>query len=225
MTPELEKLLERYHDGEVTKQEATEVEALLERDVLALEYLGSLDETAELLQTTIHHEVSALSFDGFWEGVQEGIAKEQAQAAEVAKASAAPERGFLAGVLTWLGEFIAENRAGLITAGATAAAVALVLSFMGPGAQNTQPGSQPGEGPAVVERHIIYVDSVDKADPESMVLVNSVQDIPGGDADGTKIIWLLPNDAQPEQNDDNDPSQADDTTNDDDDIEIVDEPL
>ena len=207
MTPELQKLLERYHDREVSPEESTEVEALLERDVNALEYLGGLDEMTELVQTAVDMRVSTVSFEGFWDGVSTRIQEEEELA--LAREVKAAEPSFGERVMTWLRAIFVEHKSAWITAAATAAAVALVLSFMNP------PSGGPDEGtPTVVkvEKHIIYVDSVDNPDKESMVLVNSIENKSEGD---TKVIWLLPNQ-------DDDPQAEDDE---DDGIEIVDEPL
>lgn len=209
MTPELQKLLERYHDREVSPDESTEVEALLERDVEALEYLGGLDEMTELVQTAVDMRVSTVSFEGFWDGVSTRIQEEEEMA--LARKTEASEPGFAERLMSWLKAIFVENKGAWITAAATAAAVALVLSFMNPPANNVG-GPEVATSPKVVEKHFIYVDSVENPDKESMVLVNSIEDKSKGD---TKVIWLLPSqDDEPQAEDDED-----------DGIEIVDEPL
>ncbi len=222
MKPELQKLLERYHDGEVSPQEATEVESLLERDVEALEYPGNLDAMAEMVQTTVHQQVAAVSFDGFWDSIQARIEEEEFSQA---KTPAAPS--FFESVTGWLRTLFVDNKTAWITAAATAAAVALVMSFMGNGANNAGPGVNPGtpvaEGTRIIERHIVYVDSVDKADPESMVLVNSIKEVDGQDGP-TPVIWLVPskdNQNSPEKGQ----AEEDNADDENDGIEIVDEPL
>ena len=208
MTPELYKLLERYHDQEVSPEEAAEVEALLERDVEALELLGAMDEANELLRETADLEMASVSFEGFWSQIQARIQEEE-ETAMARKVAAQP--GPLDRLGAWLRELFVEHKSAWITAAATAAAVALVLSFMDIGG-----APDPNEGVPIVqvERHIIYVDSVDKADPESTVLVNSIK----GQGSDTKVIWLVPN--PPAGSDE---AQAEDDS--DDGIEIVEEPL
>jgi len=203
MTPELQKLLERYHDREVSPQESKDVEELLGKDASALEYLGNLDEMTDLVQTAIHARLVETSFEGFWETVSSRI-NEQTSEAPASQPS-------LGDRLTgWLQTIFVEHKSAWITAAATAAAVALVLSFMGP---TTKVVNQQ-DGPSIVkvEKHIIYVDSVENPDKDSMVLVNSIVDKAKGE---TKVIWLLPNQMDEDQAEDDE----------DDGIEIVDEPL
>jgi hypothetical protein len=205
MTPEMQKLLERYHDREVSTAESSQVEDLLAKDAAALEYLGSLDEIAEMYQTAVHSRVGETSFDGFWGKVSARIAaEEQAQ-----QALGQPEtQGLAARLGSWLHSIFIEHKSAWITACATAAAVALVLSFMGPPTVNNTDGGSIVK----VEKHIIYVDSVENPNEDSMVLVNSIEDKTKGE---TKVIWLLPNQMEEDQAEDNE----------DDGIEIVDEPL
>jgi hypothetical protein len=205
MTPEFQKLLERYHDREVSPQESKDVEELLATDASALEYLGNLDEMTELVQTAIHTRLVETSFEGFWETVSSRINEQTSGApAQVSQPSLGDR------LKGWLQTIFVEHKSAWVTAAATAAAVALVLSFMGP----TNVADQQGSGAAIVkvEKHIIYVDSVENPNKDSMVLVNSIVDKAKGE---TKIIWLLPNQVEEDQAEDNE----------DDGIEIVDEPL
>jgi hypothetical protein len=193
MTPELQKLLERYHDREVSPQESKDVEEILGKDASALEYLGSLDEMTELVQTTIHAQVGETSFEGFWETVSSRINEQTSNAPTKASQPSLGDR-----LTGWLQTIFVEHKSAWITAAATAAAVALVLSFMGP----TNVADQQGSGAAIVkvEKHIIYVDSVENPNKDSMVLVNSIVDKAKGE---TKIIWLLPNQVEEDQAEDN----------------------
>lgn len=225
MTPELRQLLERYHDGEVSPEETARVESLIEQDVEALEYLALLDDQGDLFRAQVHREVDAVSFEGFWDGVSDGIAKAEAADRAAAEAEArANAPGFGERVGAWLKTIFVEHRSAWITATATAAAVFVVMNYMVP--EQTvapTPGPAPGpsvaaqDAPKVIERHIIYVDSVDKADPESMVLVNSIKE------EDTAVIWLLPNQqgqgAALQARDDEQQEEDDEG------IEIVDEPL
>lgn len=191
------ELLQRYHDGEVSEAEAAEVEALLARDRDALEALGLMDDMADLMREADDHELAMVSFDGLWDGVKAGIAEQAAADAAAAKKAEQGSGGFL----QWLKELFVGHKGAWITAMATAAAVALVLSFV---------GDRTGEPTIekVVEKHYIYVDSVNKADPESTVVVNSMQD------EGSAVIWLLPNAAEG-----NDAPSANDETDEDEDAD------
>ena len=156
MTPVLMKLLERYHDGEVSSEETARVESLLESDVEALEYLGGLDAMAELVSESVHQQVSAVAFEGFWEGVHSRILEEEEAA--VARVVAEAEPSFMDKVTGWLSSIFVEHKSAWITATATAAAVLLVINVWGPG-QNTTTNPHPvakgGEATKVIiEKHI-----------------------------------------------------------------------
>jgi hypothetical protein len=194
MQPDKFKLLERYHDGQVSAEEAAAVERLLEQDPEALEYLGGLDEVAEMTRMLVEEELSKVSFGGLWSRVEVGIkAHDQAVAAAKAPAAPAPQ-----GLWSWLRGLFAEHRGAWVTAGATALAVALVMAAFG----------QFG-GERVIERQIVYVDSVDQANAEGTVLVKHIE------GNNTAIIWTLPA-AQPSPEKEEEDEGG---------IEIIDEPL
>ena len=200
MRPEMLKLLERYHDRETSAEEAAEVEALLERDVDALDYLGMLDEMSEFARASVEEELADVSFDGLWEGIQAGIRT------DVNKSAAITRLGFAAKARAWIGSLFADHKGAWIAATAAASAVALVMAFFG------------GNEPPVIEKHIIIVESVDQVDPNNLVMVNSLKD------DNTAVIWMLPNSQEEKENgnegregkEDSEASQG---------IQIVDEPL
>jgi hypothetical protein len=209
LRPDQLKLLERYHDGEVTAQERAEVEALLARDTEALDFLGAMDESSSMLRVSFAQPAAAANFDGLWARLEPGLDAHD-RALKAARAPAAvPTQGFLARVTAWLSEGFVAHKGAWVTAGATAFAVAGVMvgvhEFYG-GGQTTK----------IIERQVVVVDSVDKIDPNSTVLVNHASD------DGTTVIWTLPNtpalknpaqDAPAEE-----PAQQDG-------VEIVEEPL
>jgi len=211
-----EKLLERYHDGEVSSEEAFEVEELLKNEGLALSFLGDLDEIGEFLRDDDAHLSSQVSFENLWDNIQTGIDSQRAADAAALEASLPSTGERLSG---WLRAFFGEYKVAWVTAGATAAAVALVMSFMNDNTvqepsidslANNAVNTTPNTGVKVIEKHYIYVDSVDKADPNSTVVVNSMQD------DDTAVIWLLP---------ENNQGNKDDNNNDDDSVQIDEEPL
>jgi anti-sigma-K factor RskA len=174
--PENYELLQRYHDGEVSVEEAAEVEALLARDRESLDFLGHLDAMRELTQAAEARVLEGVSFDNFWGAVESRIA---VGAPEPARA-AAPTREE-AGLGAWIRSLFAEHKSAWVTAGATAFAVALVLAAFQALSTHDDPVQK------VIEKHFVYIDSVDNSDPESTVLVSSLKD------DGSAVIWLLPN--------------------------------
>jgi len=207
---EMLELLQRYHDGEVSDEEKLEVEALLARDNDALEAMGLIDDMAEMIRDTDALQVASVSFDGFWDKVHDGIEVQAAADRKVA-ARTAPQTDSV-GVFAWLKELFIGHKGAWITAAATAAAVAIVLVAIG---DRNEP-----QIATVVEKHYIYVDSVNKADPLSTVVINSMQD------EGSAVIWLLPNaeaDTDPDAN--GNAAQPQDDQDNDDDIVIETEPL
>ncbi|MEO1268242.1 MAG: hypothetical protein AAFX99_09095 [Myxococcota bacterium] len=239
--PERFELLERYHDGEVSEQEAAEIESLLANDGAALSYLGELDDLGELLREADALEVSQVSFEGMWDSIQTTI---EADAAQAAKAKAELERAnqpsFGERFNQWLQAIFVEHKSAWITATATACAVAVVLFIMDGRTPGGDPSISPndranggvaanngGDAPTrverVVEKHYIYVDSVEQADPDSMVVVNSLQEESG---DNTAVIWLLPDGPKAGTNDDDSKAEdQDDDNSNDDDVEIEEQPL
>ncbi len=216
LTPQQLELLQRYHDNECSPPEQAEVEALLERSPDALDALARLDNLSELYQLHDQSVLARTSFDGLWSNVQHAIAQDAAQAsaaAAAAKAPAEPQRGLFA----WLADLFAGHRTAWLTAAATAAAVALVFIALKPGEHATVE--------TVVEKHYIYIDSVNKADPQSTVVINSLQD------EGSAVIWLLPNAADGEEQDQRSganpqaPHAEDEEAESDDDVIIEMEPL
>lgn len=201
------ELLQRYHDGEVTPQEAAEVEELLARDKDALEAMGLIDDMADMIRDNDAMNLASVSFDGFWDKVESGIEQQAAADLKVAARKAEPASG---GFFEWLKELFVGHKGAWITAAATAAAVAIVLVAI---------GDRGGESKVetVVEKHYIYVDSVNKADPQSTVVINSMQD------EGSAVIWLLPNAEDETDPDGNGAAQPQDE--DDDDVVIETEPL
>ncbi len=198
MSHEMMKLLERYHDQEVSPEEAIRVEEMLTSQPEALDYLGALDEMAELARTAIDVDVAEVSFDGLWSRIEtqiEATPTPVTQAAQVTPDS----QGAWSKLSAWFGELFTEHKGAWVTAGATAAAVALVMAFF---------VDKPAE--RIIERQMVVVDSVDKIDPGSTVLVNHIE------GSNTAIIWTLP---QTEGND-QDPAEEDEEG-----IEIIEEPL
>ncbi|MBH25267.1 MAG: hypothetical protein CMH57_12610 [Myxococcales bacterium] len=233
--PERFELLERYHDGEVSEQEAAEAEALLAQDGAALSYLGELDDLGELLREADALELSQVSFEGMWDNIHSTIQEDAAQAAaREAAAREANRPGFGERLSQWLQAIFVENKSAWITAGATACAVAVVLFVMDDSNDSPSIDTSPGSGGVaatdnagtrverVVEKHYIYVDSVEQADPDSMVVVNSLQEESG---DNTAVIWLLPDGpkATDKEQGDNNEDQGD--NNEDDGVEIEEQPL
>jgi hypothetical protein len=134
-----------------------------------------------------------------WAGVHAGINAQRAADAAALKASQPP---LSARLTTWWKTFFFEYKVAWMTAAATAAAVALVMSFMDndsvPNATNSPIANVTNDsGVKVIEKHYIYVDSVDQADPNSTVVVNSMQE------DNTAVIWLLPDGEKPDDDDEN----------------------
>ena len=204
------ELLQRYHDGEVNETEAAEVEALLTKDKESLEAMGFIDDMAELVRESIEVDMATVSFEGFWDGVKVGIDQNIAEE-EKARARLAAPQNESTGVVQWLKELFVGHKGAWITAAATAAAVAIVLVAV-------QGAGDKGATETVVEKHYIYVDSVNKADPQSTVVINSMQD------EGSAVIWLLPN-AEENDGDQNDESNTDEDETGDDDVVIETEPL
>ncbi len=170
MQPELKQLLSRYHDGEVSPEEATEVESLLERDADAMAYLTSLDEMATAYRVVAEEQLSQVSFDGFWQRIETEIA------AAPPVEQAVPSPGFGAQIANAFQSIFGAHKGAWAAASAAACTVALVMSFVG--------------GPVterVIERQIIVVESIDQLDQNNLVLVNSLKD------DDTAVIWMLPN--------------------------------
>lgn len=212
LKPHQIELLQRYHDGEANVTEKVEVEELLARDPDALAVLGRMDEVSELFQESDALDMARVSFDGFWGKVQTGIeaaAAADAAAAAATRKAAEPAAG---GLIQWLKELIGGHKGAWITATATAAAVALVLVVVNQSTPETQVKT-------VVEKHYIYVDSVNKADPQSTVVINSLQD------EGSAVIWLLPNAGEGAEEQGSDPGAQDDEGADSEDVIIETEPL
>lgn len=184
MQPELAQLLERYHDGEVSPAEASRVEALLESDASALEYLGALDEMTTSYREVVTDQLADVQFDGLWAKVH----------AEIQPAPVAPVQAESTGlgIGGFLKSIFADHKGAWIAAAATACAVAAVMSFVG------NPTTE-----RVVEKQIIVVESVDQMDENNMVLVNSLKD------DNTAVIWMLPNAGA--EDDANDSDEGDDS--------------
>lgn len=199
MKPDKFKLLERYHDGQVSPEEAAAVESMLERDPEALDYLGSLDEMAELARMAVDESMAQVSFEGMWSRIETQIQAHDQAAQVAARPQAEPQRG---GLLAWLKELFTEHKGAWITAGATAFAVALVMFAFG----NQQPER-------VIERQIVVVDSVDQVDPNATVLVKHIE------GDNTAIIWTLPQTKQAA------PEEPEGEEDDNEGVEITDEPL
>lgn len=210
LTDQQLEILQRYHDNECSPPEQLEVEALLERSPEALDALARMDNLSDLYQRADDAMLARVSFDGLWENVQRGI---QQQTPAVARPQPEqPEQG----VLAWLKELFFGHKGAWITAASTAAAVALVLIVVGRSTPQVE---------TVVEKHYIYIDAVNKADPQSTVVINSLQD------EGSAVIWLLPNAGDTEDEATNrpqgEPAPAGATSNDDDerDVIIEEEPL
>jgi hypothetical protein len=202
---EMIRLLERYHDQAVTQEEAAQVEELLTSNTFALDYLGTLDAQGEALRLGSDEEVNAVSFDGMWARIATDIQAIDAEKAAARAPVAEPAQSN--GMMHWLRALFSEHKSAWITAGATAAAVAVVLLVL------DRPNNELDSAPRVVEKHFIHVDSVNKADPAATVVVNSMQD------DDTAVIWLLPNGGE-----NGDAPESDDADQDED-VEITEEPL
>ncbi len=194
MQPELAQLLERYHDGEVSADETARVESLLESNVDALAYLGTLDEMATSYRGIVADQLADVQFDGLWSQIHAQIQPEVAAPVVATPASS--------GIAAFFKSLFADHKGAWIAAGATACAVAVVMSFIG------NPTTE-----RVIEKQIIIVESVDQMDENNMVLVNSLKD------DNTAVIWMLPNSASNDEAEDNQDSEGDS------DVVIEDEPL
>lgn len=171
--PENHEILQRYHDGEVSPEEAIEVEKILARDGAALDFLGQLDAMREIAQAANDEMLAGVSFDGLWERVEGEITAGNTAAIQPAQ----PQQPTLG---EWLRALFAEHKNAWVTASATALAVAAVLAAFQIFSVHE------GSVQKVVEKHYVYIDSVDNADPDSTVLVSSLKD------DGAAVIWLLP---------------------------------
>lgn len=73
----LSPMLVRFHDGEVTEQEAAEIEELMQvrEDVSA--FLGGLGELELGVQGATKEAVDAVDFGGFWDKLEQAIDSEQ----------------------------------------------------------------------------------------------------------------------------------------------------
>lgn len=85
---ELAPLLERFHDGEATEEEAELVLALIEEREEVVAYLSSLDEIGESLRVVGDEIGEPVGFDGFFAGV---MARLQAEDGEDGEDEAAAE--------------------------------------------------------------------------------------------------------------------------------------
>ncbi len=222
MQPDQFTLLERYHDGEASPEEAARVEALLGADAEAMEYLGALDEFADLTRVAVDTHVASVSFEGLWDNVQAEIAKTSVPAT----APAVAKPGFFQAAGQWLQSVLIEHKTAWVTAGATACAVFLVMYFTGglnnqnPVAPINQTANLPGQS---VVMPVFHVDGVQQIDPNSRFLL-TVHDtgnpvIPAAtnsqatpSQNSVPVMWILPAQEQPVRNspETNTPSEQDD---------------
>lgn len=75
---DLAPLLERFHDGEASDEEAELVLALIEEREDVVAYLSSLDEIGESLRVVGDEIGEPVAFDGFFEGVMARLQEEDA---------------------------------------------------------------------------------------------------------------------------------------------------
>lgn len=71
--PRFEELLSRYFDGELSPQEALEVESVLQSEPAAQEQLEQLGALQQALRSSYRAELDSVDFGQFWTNVEAGI--------------------------------------------------------------------------------------------------------------------------------------------------------
>ena len=112
-----EKLLARYYDGELSPKKARQVEQLLQQSPEHQESLRKMARIGDLLRMANEETVDRVSFEGFAERVEAGIAEE--------RASSLSEK-----LKVWLQEFAAYRKPVWVPAAVLVVAASAVMLIL-----------------------------------------------------------------------------------------------
>lgn len=175
----LDDLLSRHFDGQLSPEELTELEGHLAADPALAGVLDAFATNRDLLRAHLDAEVSDLDFEAFTAGVMARVADEVPAAARAvaaepaptpaaarAAAASAPRGG---GLGARLRRFFVP-----VLLGAAVAAVATWLIVRPPAAETDE-----------VTGGEVYVDAVSNEGPQTVLISQPV------DEGGSTVIWLL----------------------------------